>query len=447
MSFFGVVVETAMNVTFPTLMDQFDVTTSTVQWITTGYLLVLAVVVPTSAYLNRNVRTRTLFIVAASLFGAGTLLCALAPTFFLLLAGRLLEGVGTGIALPLMINIVIEQTPLNRMGMVMGIAMTVPALSPAVGPVLGGFIVTQWGWRWVFAAIEPFVVLALICGALTIRQSHPTARTPFAWTQLLVLTIGFTALLLGLNQASIYGWFSLPVLALFVVTVVALLTFGYLSNRSRRSLLNLAVFTSAPFCWSVLGIFLMQFSVLALGYLIPNHAQLVNSASAFVSGCLLLPGCLVGALFAPFAGRILDSLGARIPLIAGSLIMWCACTLMAALSYDLALGRVTWLYVVFAAGQGFAAMNTVTFAITQVDGSASTDANAVITTLQQLAGAVGTAVVTTIVSAYQSGSTGDDLVATTQAGCKTSLWVIAALMAVAVGAVIAALRTSKPARS
>ena len=125
LSFTGVVVATSMNVTFPTLMKEFRVDTAMVQWITTGYLLVLSVIIPLSSFLKKRFRMKQLFVFAISIFMIGTILCMLAPTFALLLAGRLMQGVGTGIALPLMFNIVLEQAPLDKMGFMIGIVARV----------------------------------------------------------------------------------------------------------------------------------------------------------------------------------------------------------------------------------------------------------------------------------------------------------------------------------
>ena len=140
MSFSGVVVESSMNVTFPTLMGEFGISTAVVQWITTGYLLVLSIIIPTSSYLRRRFTMRTLFIVGASCFLAGTLAAALAPAFPVLLAGRLVQGVGTGVALPLMFNIILEQVPRKSMGLMIGIANFITSTAPAIGPSLGGFL-------------------------------------------------------------------------------------------------------------------------------------------------------------------------------------------------------------------------------------------------------------------------------------------------------------------
>ena len=140
MSFAGEAVETAMNVAFPALMGEFGVNTATVQWVTAGYLLVLSAIMPVSSFLNRRFRARTLFLAAMLTFLAGTIMSAAALHFALLIGGRILQGIGTGVALPLMFNIVLQQVPHERMGTMMGLATLITAIAPAVGPSLGGFL-------------------------------------------------------------------------------------------------------------------------------------------------------------------------------------------------------------------------------------------------------------------------------------------------------------------
>lgn len=179
LSFSGVVVETAMNVTFPTLMREFSVDTATVQWITTGYLPVLAVMIPTLSYLKHRFPMKKLFLTACLCFIMGTVLAGIGAAFAMVLGGRLLQGLGTGIALPLMFNIVMEQAPLPRIGTMMGAAMLVTALAPAVGPSLGGYIVFAFGWRMIFWALLPVLVFSAVVGSLAIRQSSETGPRAF----------------------------------------------------------------------------------------------------------------------------------------------------------------------------------------------------------------------------------------------------------------------------
>ena len=225
MSFSGVVVESSMNVTFPTLMGEFGISTAVVQWITTGYLLVLSIIIPTSSYLRRRFTMRTLFIVGASCFLAGTLAAALAPAFPVLLAGRLVQGVGTGVALPLMFNIILEQVPRKSMGLMIGIANFITSTAPAIGPSLGGFLVGAAGWRAVFWALVPLVLVSFVMGAACIRQEARPEPSSLDICGLIVLAIGFACFIFAANSASSAGWTSPLVLGLFAVAAVAIALF------------------------------------------------------------------------------------------------------------------------------------------------------------------------------------------------------------------------------
>ncbi len=161
LAFCGVLVETAMNVTFPTLNSEFQVNTATVQWLTTIYLLVLAIIVPLSGFLKNSFKNKQLFLAAISLFTIGVLLNAVAGSFSLLLIGRVIQGIGTGIGLPLMFNIILEQVPVSKIGMMMGVGTMIPAIAPAIGPTFGGLVVTSIGWRYIFILLLPVLVQSL----------------------------------------------------------------------------------------------------------------------------------------------------------------------------------------------------------------------------------------------------------------------------------------------
>lgn len=405
LSFTGVVIETAMNVTFPTLMEEFSVGTSTVQWLTTGYLLVLATVIPTSSYLKQRFPLKRLFVAGNLLFLTGKVLDGMAGNFFLLLLGRLLQGAGTGIGLPLMFNLVLEQAPLDKIGTMMGAAMLVCALAPAVGPSLGGWIIGQFGWRMIFAALVPGLLFSLGIGLYAIRQSSAWGPRPFDSFGLGCLGLAFTCLLLLCSYAS--GLPAGPLLGLGGLLVLALTIFARQENRLQKAgstpLLNLQVFRVPAFDGAVLGLLLVQFLCLGVGFLLPNYAQLVLGADPFAAGCILLPGCLVGAALAPVSGRLYDQLGARKPLLLGS-----SAIVLSFLFYQFALGKAgitgfTAIYAVFTLGQGLSAGNILTYALESLPEEMRPDGNAVCNTLQQLAGAVGTSVCAALVAAGQRG--------------------------------------------
>lgn len=439
MSFSGVVVETAMNVTFPTLMAEFDIGTSTVQWITTGYLLILAVIIPASSWLKRRFTTKQLFVTAITLFLIGTILAAAAPVFSVLLAGRLIQGVGTGIALPLMFNIILEQVPYEKIGFMMGVASLITAIAPAVGPSFGGMLVTHFGWRTIFLALLPLLLLSFFFGVTSIRQVTETAKVPFQTTDYLLLVIGFACFIFGINRASDSGWLSAPVLVLLLIAILALALFYRRSLHETEPLLRVQVFHTLPFTLSVLVLILVQFICLGMGFLIPNYAQLVSGENAFLAGCLLLPGCILGAIFSPISGRVLDRFGAKRPILLGN-----ASILLSTICFSLFLKNSTTLaivifYIFFAAGQGFTVGTSMTNGLKHLPDAQSSDGNAVINTLQQLAGAVGTSVVSTIVASAQAADP-DNLALGTQIGTQSSFLVLAVLAVLMICCSLGALK-------
>ncbi len=418
MSFAGVVVETSMNVTFPTLMSEFGVATSTVQWITTGYLLVLAAVIPTSSYLKRRFKLKTLFVTAALLFILGTALCATASVFTMLLIGRLIQGVGTGVALPLMFNIVLDQVPYNRLGLMMGVASLITAVAPAIGPSVGGLIVTYLGWRMIFVFLLILLVIGLIIGIISIRQTTPIEKARFSWLEWILLVIGFACFIFALSSASTAGWGSIQVIGLFIVAVIAIVLFGLRSRRSDHPLIHIRMFRYAPFTLSVLTLVLIQMICLGNSYLIPNYSQIVLDLNAFLAGCMLLPGCVIGAILAPISGRIFDRLGAKLPILFG-----CSCAIISCILFNIftaVLVPVMFIFfnMIFSLAQGTVVGTSMTNGLSHLPEEYKADGNAVNNTMQQLAGAVGTALVTTCVASAQVAS--PDLAAGTVAGAESA---------------------------
>ena len=426
MSFSGVVVETAMNVTFPTLMDEFGIGTSTVQWIPTGYLLVLAIIIPASSYLKKRFKMKSLFITAVCLFILGTVMAVVAPVFPVLLGGRLIQGVGTGIALPMMFNIVLEQVPEDRLGLMMGIASLITAMAPAVGPSLGGVIVSWFGWRMIFVVLLPLLILSFLFGVTSMRQVTETSRISFQIVDYLMLAVGFACFIFTTSMASESGWTSVRVIVLFLVSILAIVLFYRRSIHSEAPLIDVKVFRCLPFSLSVVTLLLIQFICLGLGYLIPNYSQIVSGEEAFVAGCLLLPGCILGACIAPVSGRLLDRFGAKRPILIG--VTAIIISLLCFSVFAAGLTKVLFIifYLIFAFGQGFSSGNSMTNGLRQLPAELNADGNAVFNTLQQLAGAIGTSVITTIVASAQTARP-DDMALATMEGSRNAFYLLAVL--------------------
>ena len=402
LSFAGIVVETAMNVAFPTLMRDFHVSTSAVQWLTTGYLLVLALVIPTSSFLKRSFKTKSLFIISNLFFILGTVAAMLAPSFAIILLGRLIQGIGTGIALPLMFNIIVEQVSISKTGTVMGFANLIIAIAPAVGPTMGGFIVKMFGWRVIFLVLLPLLVISLILGITSITQKSAIEHLKFDFISWIILAIAFSSLVFATNQASISGWLDWRVIVLLLVSVIAVIGFYKYSKKPHHPLIRINVLLNWRFDLSTIALMISQFSILGTSFLLPNFAQLSLHQNAFVAGLLLLPGTTLGIFLSLLGGKMYDVLGARKPIMLG-FSLYAVATLL----FSIFMPKMTiWMIIIFFAiaimGQAFSSGNTMTSGLHQVEDQFSTDANAVLNTVQQLAGALGTSIVATIVAEHQS---------------------------------------------
>ena len=443
MSFSGVVVETAMNVTFPTLMAEFGVGTSTVQWMTTSYLLVLAAIVPTSSWMSRRFRTKSIFVAAMIFYISGITCGMLAVSFPMLLAGRILEGVGTGIALPLMFNIITEQAPTENMGVMMGVGSLVTAMAPAVGPSVGGWLAENYGWRMIFAGLLPMLVVAFVLGIFSIRQSHETSRPAFDLLGWLLLVASFASLVFATSEAGTYGWASPQVAGMLLACVVLMVLFVRRERTAASPLISLEVFSQPGFVLCLVALVAFQFTTLGLSFLLPNYSQLVNGTGETVAGSILLPGCLLGAVLSPVSGRILDRAGARRPILAGCTFALVAVSLYCLLSTQLETRMATAIYMLYTLGQGLFYGNTLTTALRYLSAERKADGNAVANTLQQLAGALGTSVVTTVVNAAQAGA--GDMALATVAGTHSALVLLAGVALVPlVGMVCALVRVGEP---
>ena len=192
--------ETIMSVALPTLMAEFAVTAATAQWLTTGFMLTMAVVIPFTGWLLTRLPLRAVFVLAMSAFLAGTVLAGLAPVFPLLIAGRVVQATGTALMMPLLMTTVMTVVPLARRGTTMGLISVVISVAPAAGPTVGGVILEHLTWRWMFGAVAPIALAALVAGSVWVRDVTERRRVPLDVVSGLLSAAGFAALVFGLSS-------------------------------------------------------------------------------------------------------------------------------------------------------------------------------------------------------------------------------------------------------
>lgn len=401
MSFSGVIVETAMNITFPTLMKEFDITTNMVQWMTSIYLLIVAIIVPLSAILKKSFATKKLFLCANLLFITGALIDALAGSFAFLLMGRAIQGIGTGIALPLMFNIILEQVPQSKIGFMMGLANMITGIAPAIGPTFGGIVVSSFGWRWVFYFLLPLLVISLLLGVWGIEQKSAIEWQKIDGISFAGIAMMFSGLIFGFSNLSSGQFLSWQVGGALLFGLIGMIVLIVRSLKIAVPILNLRLFNNQAFAGHVLGFFLTQIISLGFAFLLPNYIQLVNGNSALLAGLLVLPAGFMGAFFGPFGGKLLDQYGPRKPILAGFTSCVISLVLFAAFSRQLSNMFIMLIYILYMGGMGACMGCVMTSALNTLQVKERTQGNAIMNTLQQFAGAMGTSLSATVVAQSQ----------------------------------------------
>src|SRR5690606_38485846 len=308
------------------------------QWLTSAFMLTMAVVIPITGYLLQRLNTRPVFILAMSLFSTGTLISGTAPGFEILLVGRVVQACGTAIMMPLLMTTVMNLVPPQSRGKTMGNISIVMSVAPALGPTISGFILEHLDWRWMFYLVLPIALDALALGNAKIKNVTTPSKAPLDVLSVVLSAFGFGGLVYGLSNlggeashggASIFpSWLPLAVgavgIALFITRQLAL-------QKRDAALLDLRTFTIPVFTVSVVMMAISMMAMFGSLILLPIYMQNVLGLDASQTGMVLLPGGLVMGLMAPLVGRLFDRFGARVLIVPGtvlvSIVLWVMTTL------------------------------------------------------------------------------------------------------------------------
>lgn len=428
-SFVMILNETIMSVALPRLMADLSITASTAQWLTTGFLLTMAVVIPITGYLFQRFTLRQVFVSAMTLFSAGTLLAASAPGFELLLAGRVIQAGGTAIMLPLLMTTVLRVVPTHKRGAMMGVISIVIAVAPAIGPTLSGVILRSFDWRVMFWLVLPISLIAFAIGSVLVKNLTTTGAAPFDGLSVVLSVFAFGGIVYGLGSMGHSAEGSgIPAWAPLAVGVLALVVF-VLRQLSRqedgRALLDLRPFLTSTFS---IGLGMLAISMMALFgalILLPLYLQNVLGLDTLKTGLLLLPGGLLMGILAPFVGRAFDRVGPRPLVIPGAVVVSAALWLMTLLDQDTGLPMVVGVHTLLMGGLGLVMTPLMTSSLGSLPTELYSHGSAIFNTGQQLAGAAGTALFVTIMTntAASRLADGSTEVSASQSGIHTAfLW-------------------------
>jgi DHA2 family lincomycin resistance protein-like MFS transporter len=407
--------ETIMSVALPALIVDLRITVGTAQWLTSGFLLTMAVVIPITGFLLQRFRPRQIYIASMTSFSLGTLIAALAPGFGMLMTGRVVQAFGTAVMVPLLMTTVLRLVPQERRGAMMGTITVVIAVAPAIGPTISGVILTALGWRWMFWIVLPIALIALAAGVRWLRVVAETRRIPLDVLSVILSALAFGGLVFGLSsvgeaargEALVNPWIPTAVGA---VAMVVFVLRQLRLQREGRALLDLRPLGFRPFAVAILLVVLSMMSLFGALILLPLYLQDVLEVSAFVTGLAVLPGGLVMGLLGPVVGRLYDRIGARPLVVPGAVVLALALWAFTTLGASSPLWMIIGMHVVLVVGLSLMLTPLITDALGQLPGDLDSHGSAILATLQQVAGAAGTALFITVMSlASTDAATGTDV--------------------------------------
>jgi EmrB/QacA subfamily drug resistance transporter len=391
---------TIVNVAIDRLSIDFNASLTTIQWVVTGYTLALAAVIPASGWAADRFGTKRIYISSLLLFMFGSALCAVAWSADSLIAFRVLQGIGGGMIMPVVMTIMTKKAGPNRMGRVMGILGVPMLVAPIIGPILGGWLVDDVSWRWIFLINVPIGILAVILAFIVLEKDSPQPSQRLDWLGMALLSPGLTLLIFGLAESSSGGFSQFKSWAPIVAG--AALIAGFLFHSWRKAggaLIDIRTFTHTR-AGAAAGVF-MLFAVAFFGalLLIPLYYQTVRGASALEAGLLLAPQGIGAMITMPLAGKLTDKYGPNkwpacgIPLLVIGIAPFAFVT--AGTSYVLLCG----FSFIMGLGMGFAMMPTMTAAMQAVPASAIARTSTAMNIIRQGGASIGTAILSVILTA------------------------------------------------
>ncbi|MGO2029387.1 MAG: MDR family MFS transporter [Glutamicibacter ardleyensis] len=413
-AFLMIMNETVLTVALPAIMADMDVSASAGQWLTTGFLVTMSVVIPTTGFLLQRFSSRSLFVFALSSFLVGTLIAIFAPSFAFLLLARIIQAVGTAIVLPLLMTTTLSLVPVHKRGMVMGLNSIVISVGPAVGPTVSGAIVHAWGWHYIFVLMAPLAVITLILGIIFIKLPSNARKLPVDIFSVILSALAFGLLVYGIASIEKASENMGLTVATFVVGLASLALFikrQIRLTREGKELLNLTPFASRNFTFAIVLIMIAFGTLLGTIMMVPIILESGKGISALAIGMMLLPGGLAQAIVSPIFGRIYDKHGPRPVLIPGAIMLALGQWMYVTVTTETELWMFMICHVIFSIGLALLMTGLMSSAMASVNPRLYGHGSAIFSTGQQLGGAIGTTIFITVMSVLSNNelAQGSDL--------------------------------------
>lgn len=387
--------QTLLSPAFPSIMADLSVDASTVQWLTSAYSLVEAIVIPLSAYLVGRFPTRRLFIFGLSLFAVGSLCAALAPVFGVLLLGRVLQAAACGVVMPMVFTVVLVIFPRERRGQAMGIVSLVIGFAPAVGPSISGLLVDSVGWRFLFVMVFVLAAIIVICACVFLESYGEFEPTSFDKLSVVLVLLGLLSLLYGLSTITSTSNVLISI-GLIVIGIVLLALFVRRQLKLEVPLLKVTVLAARNYRCAVIIVAMLQAALVGIGVLLPIYLQNLLGISALGTGLIMLPGAVLGAVFGYVAGRMFDKMGPRRVIVPAALVAAIGGCGLVGFSLDSSIVYIVVVYTLLGVGMQAIMTPLNTWGLNSLDNRVIQHANSLQNTTNQVGASLGTAILVSL---------------------------------------------------
>ena len=389
-AFFGYLNDTLLNVALTPIMKDFGVDKTTVQWLTTGFLLVMGAFTPITANLIQWLDTKKMLLLTQATFLLGSLICAFAPVFSLLIAGRMVQAVSAAFFVPLLFNGIMAIYPPQKRGTAMGVLTMMFTAAPALGPTLSGIIIDHTHWRFLFGFTIPFMLAAMLLTGKYLNVNLTTVTRP----KIDILSVVLSVLRLVMLVYAFSNFASLPLpafAALLAVSLVLTVWFGRRQLRIATPLLNLRALQYAQFRYSVMILAISSFLFLGLELLMPMYTQQVLLLTGTATAMILMPASIAQAVAAPLFGKLLDKKGGRFVVLPATVMLTVSlAVLWLFLRIDTQVMMLTAMFTLMAVSVS-ACVTGETHGLNALPKKLNPHGAAILTTINPIAGAVGAA--------------------------------------------------------
>ena len=394
---------TVVNVALPAIQEDLGANLSELQWIVTGYALSFAALMLIGGKLADAFGRRRLFVLGILLFTLASLWCGLADSSEMLIAARIVQGVGAALMNPATLSIIAATFAPKERGMAIGIWAGVSALALAIGPLVGGLLTQHLSWHWIFFVNIPIGAIAIAASYLLITESKDSTHESLDLPGLATSALGLFALTYGLIEGNSYGWSSARIVGSFVVAVVSLAAFVLIERRRRSPMLDLSLFRSGTYVGANVAMLLVALSMFGVFFFVSLYMQNVLGYSAVQAGAAFLPMTVLIILVAPVAGKLSDKYGSRWLMTIGMVLLGVQLLNLSQLSVDSTFWKLLPGFLVGGLGMAITMTPTAAAATRAVPVEKSGVGSAVLNAMRQVGGSVGIALMGAIVAAQASG--------------------------------------------